>query len=172
MTAHRTTPNPHRPLDRISALLAAQADTADVRATAGRVIAVGWATVELDRAAIELGTELGIPADRFLDAPGTATLGARCRMARGVLPDGTSLVLLEPATEGRLAGSLARSDEGPVAVWLVVADLDSALAALRVAGIETSVEHHGPFGAERLVLDRPIHGPYRLLVELAGTIRQ
>jgi hypothetical protein len=159
------------PLDRLSPLVAAQADTAVVRTTAGRPIAVGWATVELDRAAIELGTELGIPAERFLDAPETATLGARCRMAHGALPDGTSLVLLEPATEGRLAHRLARSGEGPAAVWLAVADLNSAVAALRRAGIETSVERVGPFGAERLALDGPIHGPYRLLVELAGTIR-
>jgi hypothetical protein len=169
MTAHRTSVNP--PIDRLSALLAAQADSAVVRTTAGQLIAVGWATVELDRAAVELGTELGIPADRFLDAAETATLGARCRMARRVLPDGMSLVLLEPATEGRLAGSLARSGEGPVSVWLAVADLDSALAALRETGIGTSAERVGPLGAERLALDGSIHGPYRLLVELAGTIR-
>jgi hypothetical protein len=169
MTAQRLTPN--RPLDRVSAFLAAQADTPVVRTTAGHPIALGWATVELDRAAVELGTELGTPADRFQDAPGTAMLGARCRMARGILPDGTFLVLLEPATEGRLAGSLARSGEGPVSVWLAVVDLDSALAALRTAGIGTSAEHDGPFRAERLIMDGPIHGPYRILVELAGTIR-
>jgi hypothetical protein len=169
MTSYRMTAN--RPLDRLSAFVAAQADTPVVRTTAGDPIAVGWATVELDRAAVELATELGIPADRFLEAPESATLGARCRSARGVLPDGTSLVLLEPSTEGRLAGSLARSGEGPVSVWLAVEDLDSTLAALRAAGIGTSAEHDGPFRAERLVMDGPIHGPYRILVELAGTIR-
>jgi hypothetical protein len=163
-----------RPLHRLAALLAAQADAAIIRAIAGRPVAVGWATVELDRAAVELGTELGIGVERFIDAHATVALGARCRVARGCLPDGCSLVLLEPSTEGRLAASLARSGEGPVAVWLAVADLASAVAALRPAGIETTAERAGPLGAERLVLDGPIqgriNGPYRLLVEPAGTI--
>lgn len=158
------------PLDRLSALFAAQADTQTVRLIAGRLIALGWATVELERAAMEVGAELRIPAERFVGAAATPALGARCRVARGVLPGGASLVLLEPATEGRLAATLARSGEGPAAVWLAVVDLPSAIAALRVAGVETSVERAGPFGAERLVLDRPIHGPHRLLVELARTI--
>ncbi|MDO8483713.1 MAG: hypothetical protein Q7S35_02070 [Candidatus Limnocylindrales bacterium] len=159
------------PLHRLRALLAAVAEVQPRRAIAGRPIALGWATVELERAAAELGAELGIPADRFLDAAQTFALGARCRVVRGVLPDAMSLVLLEPATEGRLAATLARFGEGPAAVWLAVADLPGAAASARVAGIEISVERAGPFGAERLVLDGPIHGPHRLLIELAGTIR-
>jgi hypothetical protein len=159
------------PLDRLLALLDAVVETPTVGAVAGRPIALGWATVELERAAVELGAELGIPVERFVDAEETTALGARCRMARGVLPEERSVVLLEPATEGRLAATLARSGEGPAAVWLAVTDLPSALAALRVAGVDTSVERAGPFGPERLVLDGPIHGPHRLVVELAGTIR-
>ena len=158
-------------LDRVGALLAAVAGAETVRAIAGRPIALGWATVELDRAAVELGAALGIPAERFLGAAESAALGARCRVARGVLPEGHSLVLLEPATEGLLAATLARSDEGPAAVWLAVTDLASAIATLRVAGVDTSAEGAGPFGPERLVLDGPTRGPHRLAVELAGTIR-
>lgn len=158
------------PLDRLWALLAAETDASPLRAIAGRPIALGWATVELERATVEFAAELGIPAGRFVGAAETFTLGARCRVAREALAVGLSLVLLEPATEGRLAATLARLGEGPAVVWLAVADLAAATAGLRVAGIATSVERAGPFGAERLLLDGPIHGPHRLLVERAGTI--
>jgi hypothetical protein len=99
--------------------------------------------------------------DRFLEAADSTVLGARCRIGHGVLEGGLSLVLLEPATEGPLAASLARSDEGPVVAWLTAAD----------PGVSVSAIRDGPLGPERLLLDGPIHGPYRLLVEPAGTIR-
>jgi hypothetical protein len=158
-------------LDRLLALLAAEADGPTARATAGRPIALGWATVELDRAAFELGAELGVPAERFRGAVESSALGARCRVAGDALSSGVSVVLLEPATEGRLAATLARSGEGPAATWLAVGDLPAVIAALRLTGVEASMERAGPFGAERLVLDGPIHGPHRLLVQLpTGTI--
>ena len=100
-------------------------------------------------------------------------LGAACRVAAACLPDGGSLVVLEPDTEGRLAGSLARLGEGPVAVWLAVDEPGVRLEALREPGSSVSPERDGPFGAERLVL-RPggRHGRYRLLSFVAaGTIR-
>ncbi len=78
---------------------------------------------------------------------------------------------LEPNTEGRLAASLARHGEGPAAVWLAVGDLPAAVAGLRSTGVATSVEQPGPLGAERLLLDRSIHGLHRLVVERPGTIR-
>src|SRR6476646_3562137 len=69
---------------------------------------IGWATVELDRAAHEL------PAcGPFETAPRDATLGASARRLR---PGGAAgnpdrargaLLLLEPDTEGLLAASLA-----------------------------------------------------------------
>lgn len=161
----------NRPLDQLAALVMGQTDAQTVRVIGGRPIAVGWATVELDRAAIELGQELAVAPDRFSGVAESTALGARCRVVEGVLPGGLALVLLEPATEGRLAASLARSGEGPAAIWLEVADLPLAIAALRVAGVEAAVGRGGPFGAERLVLDGPIHGPHRLLVDRAGTIR-
>lgn len=138
--------------ERIGAVLAGAGDTA---------IAVGWATVETDRAASELTAALGLSADPFELAADSVTLGARCRIGHGILTGGRSLVLLEPSTEGRLAASLARLGEGPAAVWLDAARLDDPLSAPRP----------GPFGPERLILGGPIHGPHRLLLGIeAGTI--
>lgn len=159
------------PLRRLLGLRAA-AGTTDLEAqTSGRANALGWATVELDRAALELGHALGIPPEAFVVSTETLALGARCRLATGVLPDELSLVLLEPVTEGRLASTLARRDEGPAAVWLVVDDLPIAIAALQERGGNASHARSGPFGDECLVLDRPRHGPHLLLVERPGTIR-
>lgn len=130
---------------------------------------VGWATVELDRAVAELGEALQIPSGGFVEAPGSASLGARCLVAQGVLRGGASLVLLEPSTEARLAATLARHGEGPVALWLAVGNL--ADENLFGAGRPIAQPQTGPFGPERLLLDGPIHGPHRLLVERPGTIR-
>lgn len=162
---------PTGPTERLQGYLVAGTEDPIRRAIDGRPIALGWSTVELERAAAELGAAFDVPAGRFLTARATAVLGARCQVAHGLLQGGISLVLLEPATEGRLAASLARFDEGPVATWLAVPDLRAAVAALRAMGLQVSAAGDGPFGAERLVLDGPIHGPYRLLVQPAGTIR-
>ena len=91
-------------------------------AAPGEPLALGWATVELERAASELAAELGISAAAFLPASDSIVLGARCRVAYGVLPGGRPLAILEPRTEGRLAGSLARRGEGPAATWTRPAD--------------------------------------------------
>jgi hypothetical protein len=159
------------PLDRLRVLLAEEASNQALAAIAARAIALGWATVELDRAAAEVGEALGIPREAFVDAPPTAALGARCRVANDVLPGGLSLALLEPATEGRLAATLARLGEGPAAIWLAAPDVQGAVAALRATGVVPSIRRAGPFGDERLLLDGSIHGPHRLLVGLPGTIR-
>jgi hypothetical protein len=143
---------------------------------AARTVALGWATVELDRASKELGRELGITPDRFVVAPDTRLLGARCRVAAAVLPDGSSLAILEPATEGRLAATLARAGEGPVAIWLAAAtgraaDAEGRAPDASAVPFATSSEREGPFGVERLILGGPRHGPHRLLVGSPGTIR-
>ena len=162
---------PMGPLDRLQAMLAAEGEDPILRSIDGRPIALGWATVELERAAVELGSDLGVPTDRFLVATATSALGAHCVVGSDVLPNGISLVLLEPATEGRLAASLARFGEGPVAIWLAVTDLRTAVATLAAVNVDVTTERDGPFGAERLLLDRPTRGPHRLLVQPAGTIR-
>ena len=141
-----------------------------------RPLAVGWATVESERAEAELAAALGLPEPgaAFRAAPRSAALGGACRIAAGVPVGGGSLVVLEPDTEGRLAGSLARLGEGPVAAWLAVGDLASAIRSLRSAGSTVSSEREGPFGGERLILGRPSEAPGRhrlLVVRAPGTIR-
>ncbi len=128
---------------------------------AGTPVALGWATVELDRAVAELSRALGIPAMRFAAAADSVHLGARSLVAHAALSRDRSLVVLEPSTEGRLAATLARHDEGPVAVWMIVPDMGT---------VRTSSERSGPLGLERLVLGGALHGPQRLLVRPAATI--
>ena len=138
---------------------------------AGRTIGYGWATVDLDRAVEELGEALGIPLGRFAVAPDSRALGARCRVAGAVLPDGSSLAVLEPKTEGRLAATLARVGEGPAAIWLAAANGRQQRATSTERESPFSTEHEGPFGVERLIRGGPAHGPHRLLVGPPGTIR-
>ncbi|MEP6639140.1 MAG: hypothetical protein ABJC39_07300 [Chloroflexota bacterium] len=129
----------------------------------GETTAVGWATVELDRAAAELAHELGVTPDAFVPAADSVALGAGCRVAPGVLPGGLALAILEPNIEGRLAAALARLGEGPVAIW-------SAIGA--GAAPHEPAASPGPFGPERLVPGAPAHGPHRFLIgTAAGTIR-
>ncbi len=145
------------------------------RAANARPLAIGWATVELDRATRELARALGIRGDQaFRAAPRSVALGGACRIAPGVLPDGGSLVVIEPDTEGRLAGSLARLGEGPVAVWIAAEAPATALDDLRERGFTLAVEQGGPLGGERLIVAGPgsLPGRHRLLVvRPAGTIR-
>lgn len=149
-------------LDRIQAARSAASDGTRVPDGSVRPYALGWATVDLDRAASELARDLGFSADAFVETIGSQVLGASCRVAAGALPDGLSLAILEPATEGRLAATLARLGEGPAVVWYL-ADADVAAGA--------SAQRAGPFGPERLVAGDPIHGPHRFLIGPgAGTI--
>ena len=123
---------------------------------AARVLAVGWATVELDRAAEELAHLLA-PGAGFAAAASSVLLGARCRSAPAA-DARLRIALLEPDTEGRLAASLARSGEGWAATWMLAAPSDSGSGALSAA-------RPGPFGPERLRLGGGLAGPHRLVVE-------
>ena len=149
-----------------------------------RPIAIGWATVELGRAVAELSSAFGLPTTHFEPAPRSMTLGCACLVARGVLPGGAALAVLEPDIEGRLAGVLARLGEGPAVTWLRADEPDAAdrlpgsdappsdAAALRAAGFVLAAERDGPFGPERLIVDETTYGPYRLLLgRPAGTIK-
>jgi len=133
-------------------------------------VAIGWATVELERAVGELAEALGIPAARFVPAAVSEVLGARCLVADAVLPGGSALVVLEPATEGRLAATLARFGEGPAAIWLAARDEPGADGVAPGGGPPMTSGRLGPLGVERLILGGQIHGPHRLLVGLPGTI--
>lgn len=123
----------------------------------------GWATVELDRAEVEVAADLaalGVP--RVEAAPDEQALGARCRLLS--FQAGTEVLLLEPSTEGRLAAALARYGEGYLALYLLT-DSGAPGRACR-AGFTLTVEGGGPFGAERLVLAAPRHGPFLALAGL------
>ncbi len=160
-------------LDRIGVLLARVAEVQASLPTGvhHEPIAVGWATVELDRAAMELAAELDLSTDGFRAASESVLLGARCVVANALLPGGLALALLEPSTEGRLAASLARFAEGPAVVWLAEPRLSAELTGGRAAGGELPTGEVGPFGAERLILGGPRHGPYWLVLDWVGIIR-
>jgi hypothetical protein len=129
-----------------------------------RVIAVGWATVDLDRTIRGLATDLGVSAAAFVAAEGSQAIGGAGRVARAVLAGGRSLAILEPLTEGVLAGTLARWDEGPRIVWIETEDEDEGATH---AGPTVP----GPFGPERLVAGQAADGLLRLAVPPPGTIR-
>ena len=145
----------------LSRLLAAISAHVELHPNA-RPVAVGWATVEMERAVVELAAALSIDPGQFRPAAESLLLGARTRLATSALADGVHVVLLEPSTEGRLAAALARHGEGPVVVW-VTKDQHEHGPAL-------SAERQGPLGREQIVANGPAQGPYRLLIRPPGTI--
>ena len=136
-------------------------------------LAVGWATVDLDRAAAEAS-----PGRSTVPLPDDDLLGARCLAAEAPAHEPTAdtpaLVLLEPSTEGRLAASLARHGEGPIAVYLLVParTIDRLRVVAPASGVHLSRPAAGPFGRAVLVLDGPPSGPHLIVAEAAarGTI--
>ncbi len=133
-------------------------------------LAVGWTTVEAERAAAEVTAAAASGAvGAFVDAARDDLLGATCRvtgLALAAVPGVRSLVLLEPSGEGPLAASLARLGEGPAVVWLA----GGATTAALPGGI-LSASAAGPFGTERLVLAGGRDGHLLLVVDGApGTI--
>jgi hypothetical protein len=123
----------------------------------------GWATVELDRAELEVAAllaDLGMPGVE--DAREDRILGARTRVLR--FGAGHRVILLEPSTEGRLAGALARHGEGYLARYLVVDG--GAPERARGAGFTVAPERLGPLGPARLVVEGPRDGPFLILAGL------
>ncbi len=146
-------------------------------------LAIGWATVELDRAVQELMPLLE-RGGRFVPATGSSLLGASALIGYGRVggvvsppesPDRLAIVLLEPSTEGRVAAGLARHGEGWLATWTVQDSGDAIgpgatgdfLAPATGTAPHWSAEREGPLGRERLRLGGPIWGPHRLLVQAA-----
>jgi hypothetical protein len=118
-----------------------------------RLVAVGWATVDIERAAA------GWPAAALRPLPDDPHLGARVVRVDGA--DG--IVLLEPVTEGRLAASLARFGEGPVVVYLRPPARDMGAAAIQLGEAA-----EGPFGRQALVGGRRAFGPHVVAVLAAS----
>jgi ribosomal protein S18 acetylase RimI-like enzyme len=149
-------------VERIHSVFAGRLDRSAVERVArlldggrGRVV-IGWATVDVDRAAAAQGSD---GSRRVRALPDDPHLGARVFQAERDGDDDT--VLLEPATEGRLAASLARFGEGP-AVAYVTTGVDPR--ALRAAGVPLSTIGRGPFGPQALVLVGDRFGPHLVAV--------
>jgi hypothetical protein len=121
-----------------------------------RVAGIGWATVELERAARELASQ-----GPFTAAARDVALGATA--VRSPLADRSrpALFLLEADTEGLLAASLARFGEGVLAAWLGPLDRADVDDTPRLGPPRA-----GPLGPARLVIGRPAWGPHVLV--LAG----
>jgi hypothetical protein len=120
--------------------------------TDGALAAIGWATVEIERAATEVGGE-------FEPAAPDGLLGAYAAVSERI-------VLLEPSTEGRLAATLARHGEGAAAIYVRAPERDLRHAVARAArlGLRFSRPALGPLGRSVLVLGGPIWGPHVLLL--------
>ena len=127
------------------------------------VVAVIWATVDLDR----LVAEMGLPAESL---PDDTLLGATVRLVRP--PGEDAIALLEPTTEGRLAATLAKSGEGPAGHYVRATDgLARVIAHATATGIGMKRANDGPFGPSALVLGGPATGPHLIIVDRsAGTI--
>ncbi len=130
-------------------------DAATDPAAAGlpRLVAVAVATVELERGAAPFGgVREMLPADTLLGG----------RAAWSGTP---GVVVAEPTTEGRLAASLARWGEGPVAIYVAVGwpALETAAVALGRLG-ERPRRGAGPFGVQLLARTSTASGPNLLLV--------
>jgi len=80
------------------------------------IVALGWATIDLDAVRRRIESDAGFGA--FDSAPRDDHLGARAAVHRPGEASGEPIeVLLEPDTEGPLAASLARHGEGFAAIW-------------------------------------------------------
>jgi hypothetical protein len=140
------------------ARLAAERSRLD-RLGAVDVVAIGYATVDLDRAAEEARSTIARAGPA--EAADDPLRGARCRLLTGTT--GPLIVLLEPYTEGPLSGALARFGEGPIVEYVITAAAPGARAA--AAGIRLSSAADGPFGRSRLVVGGPRWGPYLIVLD-------
>ncbi|HEX2753894.1 MAG TPA: hypothetical protein VHM48_00430 [Candidatus Limnocylindrales bacterium] len=135
-----------------------------------QVLAVIWATIELERALGDLGPTPDA-AGATVSAAGAVEdpfLGARVV----VVPsheNGIRIALAEPSTEGRLAATLARNGEGPAGRY-VLAPFALAVVEARAAAanVVLSKPASGPFGPAVLVLGGPAAGPHLILVDPAA----
>lgn len=130
----------------------------------------GWATVELDRAERDIAADLAWPEPTDVrDVADDVLLGARCRLLT-FEPADRELVLLEPATEGRIAASLARFGEGPVVLYLILAEeqFGQLVRAAGPAGLVLSTEAAGPFGPQRLVMGGSPWGAHLCVAHSTG----
>jgi len=126
-----------------------------------RLVGIGWATVELERAAEQFWDAFmnaGLPDPQWEPATREGLLGAAAWFEPGDAGR-PAIVLLEPDTESRLAATLARFGEGVAAVYLQPAG-DQGVESSRVGRPSP-----GPLGTSRIVLAGPTWGPHAIVVE-------
>ncbi len=134
-------------------------------------LAIGWATVDLDRMERDFADAYAGSVTSAVELPNETLLGARCRLIRPGVAGVPPIVLLEPTTEGRLAATLARHGEGPAAIWLQPDPARERGLGQVAPTSARSAAAPGPFGTEVLALDGPVHGPHRIIVLVGpGTI--
>jgi hypothetical protein len=100
------------------------------------LVGIGWATVEIQRSESELEAAIG-DGGSWAVAPRDGLLGGRAAVYRAEAARRPLVVVLEPDTEGRLAGSLARHGEGIAAIYVVAragAVLDSSSFGIPAGG--------------------------------------
>ncbi len=121
------------------------------------VLAIGWATVDRERFAAGLG--LGA-VEQLPDDP---HLGAFVVRHGSVRP---ATLIIEPSTEGRLSATLARSGEGPTAIYLRLGagGVEAFAAAARPSGVAVSSVRLGPLGPSIVLPGGRIWDPAVVLV--------
>lgn len=127
------------------------------------LVALGWATVDADRASAAAQADSGT---LFTPLPDDRHLGARVRGSSAREP---ATLLLEPATEGRLAATLARAGEGPAAVYLAAGNAGLAHLAAALGSTGRAVVRRGPLGPALLLPGGAAWGPHLLVVSPPGT---
>jgi hypothetical protein len=121
-----------------------------------RPLAEIWATVDLERALDGAAIDGPVTADPLLGA----------RVAIVSAGDGTRKAVAEPATEGRLAATLARHGEGLVGRYLQSpVGLDAVRILAAAAGVALSRPAEGPFGPSVLVVTTLGARPHLILVD-------
>ncbi len=116
------------------------------------LLAVGWATVDLERTLAGMGPT-AVDAGPVVEE---RALGARAVV---VGREPVALVILEPATEGRLAAALARRGEGIVCLYVAgppVVTEGSPLTALGRPG--RLLAHDRPWGPFVMLVEREAGG--------------
>ena len=130
------------------------------------LVAIGWATVDRERFLADLA------AASTEDLARDPHLGAFAIRHRASGP-GPQVLVLEPDTEGRLAASLARSGEGPAALYFSAdGGLDAFVAGAPPRRAQVSSIRPGPLGPSVVLLGGPMWGPHLLVVDRpsGGTI--
>jgi hypothetical protein len=124
-------------------------------------VGVGVATVDTERFAAQRGWRTaGLVPDRVLGASASVVVGGTAGDLR--------FVVLEPSTEGRVAASLARWGEVPVALYLrAAAGLEAARRRAVSSGLRVSSNAMGPFGRSFAMSGDAAWGPHVVIVESA-----